>query len=146
MTVDENKDKEILEEFNEDSKNGVKVVEIKLTKGIGKHPYVVTLKFDNGTHWMAGFEEYAVIMEKLAESEEKKYKLFGKPLSPKEWKDFPSGKFILGRNLNFLTWLYPLYDTYLDTYGFKPPQKHLDSAKTWRKNKKWGKKDESKTL
>jgi len=79
---------------------------------------------NNEYRWVANFPELAKAMELIAKNEEGKYN----NIPEKEIAEFPSGKFLLGRNMSFLAWLYPIYDWYLKKFGFNPPQKHLDKA------------------
>ena len=112
---------------NDNGLHHVKLKKVMLEEGTKGHPYKVRVYFDNDTCWVTGFEEFSKVIEFLAISEDKKY-LDKYKIPHKEIITFPSGKFLLGRNLFFLTWLYPIYDWYLKQFGFNPPEEHLKKA------------------
>lgn len=102
---------------------------------IGYNRSKCTVKFifedTNGKEyfWVKKNKEIAKAIQLIAENEEKKYKVFNKPIPEKEIVEFSSGKFLLGRYLFFLSWLYPLYDKVLIKYGLQIPEKFLIHAK-----------------
>jgi len=55
--------------------------------------------------WVKENKDLAKAIELIAENEERKYNV-----PEKEIQEFPSGKFLLGRYLFFISWIYPIYD------------------------------------
>lgn len=105
--------------------NFLKLEKITLEEGDYGHPFACRVYFTNGTIWTCEFKHLHKIMKLLGRSEEKKYKFDESGIEEGGWKEFQSGKFLLGRNLFFLSWIYPIYKKYLDYFGFNPSKKHL---------------------
>ena len=81
-------------------------------------------KAENEYGWVAKYEDLAKAIELISENEDKKYDVENKP-----W--------VLGRNMFFLSWLYKIWQTYLNKYGFKPPEKDLELAKKHKRGKEF---------
>ncbi len=91
----------------------------------------IYLENNNGEKyiWVAKNENLANAIELIAQNEEKKYKAFGTvPIPEKEVFEYPSGKFLLGRFMFFLGWLYPIYDKFLIKHGLMVPEKYIKQA------------------
>lgn len=79
--------------------------------------------------WVAKNDSIATALELIGENEDQKYDVEEKN------KNRPWNSILLGRNLFFLSHLYPIYEKFLMKCGFKPNHHHMEKAKKFKNSK-----------
>lgn len=98
------------------------IKEIQIRKGEEGHPFKVVAIFENDGEWTIRMPELEKICEAIGICEDKKY---GKDKGNiNEFNDN-----VLGRNFFLLAHLKDIYEDYLKSNGFNPPEKDIKTAK-----------------
>jgi len=81
--------------------------------------YPIVIEFENNNIYTPTFEELGILIYCLTHF-----------FAISEDYRFPNS--ILKRNMFFLSYIYPLYKEYLESYGLKIPKEHLDLISTFK--------------